>query len=119
MLQDKINKIIPFIESDFLTYPLWEEGKYIPFIKFWRKVQSPSMKEKFVSLLKKLENEHHGYVIELEDEEYESTVYVCQIYPDFKEGEEIFGYEMVKPDWNIEEMIDIIIEFISDEKFNL
>ena len=120
MLQDKINKIIPFIESDFITYPLWEEGKYIPFIKFWKKVEVPSMKDKVISSLKELEEKNKGYKIELVDETYESTIYVFQIYPDFNEGENILGYEMVKPDWSIEEMIEILIKFFNkDEKPDL
>ena len=32
-LHQKIEKLIPFISEEFITYPLWEEGKYIPFLK--------------------------------------------------------------------------------------
>ena len=34
MIHQKIEKLIPFISEEFITYPLWKEGKYIPFLKF-------------------------------------------------------------------------------------
>ena len=39
-LHEKIEKLIPFISEEFITYPLWEEGKYIPFLKCWQKADT-------------------------------------------------------------------------------
>ena len=30
-----IETLIPFLEENFLTFPLWEEGNYSPQINFW------------------------------------------------------------------------------------
>jgi hypothetical protein len=32
MIQKQIDKLIPYLNENFITYPLWEEGKYIPFV---------------------------------------------------------------------------------------
>ena len=33
MIHKKIEKLIPSLNENFITYPFWEEGKYIPFVK--------------------------------------------------------------------------------------
>ena len=61
MIHKKIEKLIPFISEEFITYPLWEEGKYIPFIKCWQKADT---KNKCTTLSNRL-NKHFkktGYV---------------------------------------------------------
>lgn len=35
MIHKKIEKLIPYISEEFITYPLLGEGKYIPFLKCW------------------------------------------------------------------------------------
>lgn len=35
MLQQQIEKLIPYIGNYFLEYPLWEEGNWTPTITFW------------------------------------------------------------------------------------
>ena len=40
MIHQKIEKLIPFISEEFITFPLCEEGKYIPFLKCWKKADT-------------------------------------------------------------------------------
>lgn len=110
-IQNKIDKLIPYVSENFITYPLWEEGKYIPFINFWRICKN---NEEFNILIKKMvELKYVGdYKLELIDENIigEKPFYL-QMYPEFEETSE-GGYEYVKKDWSIEEMIEIVGELI-------
>ena len=115
-IQDKINEIIPFIQGDFITYPLWEEGKYIPFVNFWQRACNKKEINILNKKLRKLDTNtgykigldtNTGYKIGIELKEYVSVVFNIFIYPDFKDTDD-GGYEFIKSDWSIEEMIDMI-----------
>ena len=110
MIQDKINDIIPFIQGNFITYPLWEEGKYIPFVNFW---QRASNKYEIGKLNKKLRtlDTNTGYKIGIEEKDYPSVLFNIFVYPDFKDMDD-GSYEYTKCDWSIEEMIDMIKQII-------
>ena len=73
MIHIQINRLIPFVKENFITYPLWEEGKYIPFVNFWQKVES---KEQILSLDKKLKAvfQAKGYNVQLEESNFNETI---------------------------------------------
>jgi hypothetical protein len=106
MIQEKINKIIPYISEEFITYPLWEEGKYIPFIKCWQKADTEN---KCTRLSNRLNNhfEKTGYEISFIGKEHRSVIHEFYVYPKYKELKS-GSYKFAKKDWSIEEMIDLL-----------
>ena len=107
MIQEKINKLIPFISENFITYPLWEEGKYIPFLKCWQKADTENRCTRLSNKLNK-HFEKTGYKISFIGKEHRSVIHEFYIYPKFKELKN-GSYKFVKKDWSIEEMIDLLI----------
>ena len=71
MIQEKINKLIPFISENFITYPLWEEGKYIPFLKCWQKADTENRCTRLSNKLNK-HFEKTGYKISFIGKEHRS-----------------------------------------------
>ena len=84
MIQEKINKLIPFISENFITYPLWEEGKYIPFLKCWQKADTENRCTRLSNKLNK-HFEKTGYKISFIGKEHRSVIHEFYIYPKFKE----------------------------------
>mgnify|MGYP003584314007 CR=1 FL=1 len=109
-LHYKIEKLIPFISEEFITYPLWEEGKYIPFLKCWQKADT---KNKCTQLLNRLNKrfEKTGYEISFIDKEHRSVINEFYLYPKFKELKN-GSYKFVKKDWSIEEMLDLLVSVL-------
>jgi len=105
-IQNKINEIIPFIQGNFITYPLWEEGKYIPFVNFWQRASNSKEIMMLNKKLRKLDT-NTGYKIGIEGKEYPSVLFNIFIYPDYIDNGD-GSYEFIKSDWSIEEMIDLI-----------
>lgn len=105
-LHQKIERLIPFISEEFITYPLWEEGKYIPFLKCWQKADTEN---KCTRLSNRLNNhfEKTGYEISFIDKEHRSVIHEFYIYPKWKELKN-GSYKFVKKDWSIEEMLDLL-----------
>ena len=112
MLQNKINKIVPYINENFISYPLQEEGKYIPFISFWQKAETVAACKKLDARLRKLDTKT-GYSISIEGKQHRSVIHNISIYPKFRELKN-GSYKYSKSDWSIEEMIDMIIKFLED-----
>ena len=103
MINEQFNKLIPYVSENFITYPLWEEGKYIPFINFWF-IRDNKRKD----LNWKCYN-HNDYIVEVLDTENSIKQY-C-ISPKFEDIDN--GYVFNKKDWSIEEMIKIIIKLLN------
>jgi len=105
-LHEKINKLMPFISENFITYPLWEEGKYIPFVNFWKAAET---EEDFLNIHTRLgiAFKNSGYVFDYYDNNSTNTLHYFNAAPDFKELEN-GSYEFVKEDWSLEEMIEIL-----------
>ena len=106
MIQEKINKLIPFISENFITYPLWEEGKYIPFVHFWKACKN---QEEILKLDKKLKEvfEKSGYIVQYDDCNYNETILQYSVYPNFNDLDN-GSHEFIKKDWSIEEMLDLL-----------
>lgn len=105
-IHQKIESIIPFISEEFITYPLWEEGKYIPFLKCWQKADT----ENECELLSKRLNDHFektGYEISFIGKEHISVIHEFYIYPKWKELKN-GSYKFIKKDWSIEEMLELL-----------
>lgn len=106
MIHKKIEKLIPFISEEFITYPLWEEGKYIPFLKCWQKADTEN---KCTHLSNRL-NKHFkksGYEILFVPKGHRSVIHEFYIYPKYKELKN-GSYKFKKTDWSIEEMLDLL-----------
>ena len=106
MLHQKIEKLIPFISEEFITYLLWEEGKYIPFLKCWQKADNENKFSRLSNRLKK-HFEKSGYEISFVPQEHRSVIHEFYIYPKYKELEN-GSYKFNKTDWSIEEMLDML-----------
>lgn len=105
-LHQKIERLIPFISEEFITYPLWEEGKYIPFLKCWQKADTENKRTRLSNSL----NNHFektGYEISFIGKEHRSVIHEFYIYPKWKELKN-GAYKFVKKDWAIEEMLDLL-----------
>lgn len=102
-----ISKTIPFVCNNFITYPLAEEGKYIPFVNFW-----------FIhNKLEKIGRDHlelvfneNGYSIDIE--RASQNIDEISISPLFEENES-GGYEYINDDWSIEKIINLFIKEFS------
>ena len=57
MIHKKIDKLIPYLSENFLTYPLWEEGNYIPFVNFWRICKTQEETQNLLKEFEELQNQ--------------------------------------------------------------
>lgn len=106
MIHQKIEKLIPYISDEFITYPLWEEGKYIPFLKCWQKADTENKCTRLSNRLKK-HFEKTGYDILFIGKEHRSVIHEFYVYPKYKELKN-GSYKFNKTDWSIEEMLDLL-----------
>ena len=106
MLHQKIEKLIPFISEEFITYPLWEEGKYIPMLKCWQKADTENKCTRLSNRLNK-HFEKSGYEISFVPKEHRSVIHEFYLYPKYKELKN-GSYKFNKTDWSIEEMLDLL-----------
>jgi len=104
MINEQFDKLIPYVSENFITYPLFEEGKYIPFLNFWH---IPKDDNVVYDRLQDFDNPH--YEILVHDTEY--SIKECQIYPKFIDID--YGYTFEKEDWSIEEMVEIVIKLLN------
>ena len=65
-LYKQIEKIIPYIDENFITFPLWEEGLYIPFVKFWQIFNDEIENDKAVAIVEKFNIDNKKYDIEFD-----------------------------------------------------
>ena len=106
MIADKIEKLIPYIEENFITFPLWEEGKYIPFVSIWQKINSISEVLDFDKKLDQLFlNSKYDY--DCLDNNFSETIYKYHIFPRYKELDN-GGFEYLYDNWSIEEILDLL-----------
>ena len=107
MVHQKIEQLIPYISENFITYPLWEEGKYIPFINFWQRIESQEefevLHNKMLQIIPK-----SGYDVEYDIDSPGNTIHHFYIYPKFKDRKD-GSYKFKKKDWSIEEMLDLLV----------
>lgn len=110
MIHKQFEKLIPYVSENFITYRLWEEGKYFPFINIWQKAETKNKCTRLSNKVKKI-FENSGYMYGFEDKYHPSVIHHMFIYPDFYENED-GGYEYVKEDWSIEEMIELALKIV-------
>lgn len=110
-IHESINELIPYISENFITYPLWEEGKYIPFVNFWQIARNADERIMLLNRIRKLDS-NPDYCIGINLNESNKTCLVCSVSPDFVEMED-GGYEFVNPHWSIEVMILLVKEFLN------
>lgn len=106
MIHQKIEKLIPYLSENFVTYPLWEEGKYIPFVNFWQKSDTDMDFLEMEGRIKEIFN-NTGYSVDYSDNNFSDTIHEYYVYPEFTDLEN-GGYDFVKKDWSIEEMLDLL-----------
>ena len=106
MIHQKIERLIPYLNENFITYPLWEEGNYAPFVNFW---QICKTQEEIQLLDKNLKNvfENSGYIVQYNDCNFDETILQYSVYPNYDDLED-GSYKYVKQDWSIEEMLDLL-----------
>ena len=105
MINEEFNKLIPYVSENFITYPLFEEGKYIPFLNFWHIPKDDCI---VYDRLQDFDNPYYEILVH----DTECSIKECRIYPKFIELDE-GGYEFVKEDWSIEEMVEIVIKLLN------
>ena len=115
MFHSKVEMLIPFVSEEFITYPLWEEGKYIPFLNFWQVAKTFEERMGLNLRIKKLSKIKGYSVEELPDfmsSLTRSSVYNFRIYPTYRELKN-GSYNFVKKDWSLEEMVDLVVDFVN------
>lgn len=110
MIYKNIETILPFVGENFITFPLWEEGKYIPFVNFWQKYDNQivyeSKRKKLFKFFKK-----SGYIVAENENPTNSKIFSYELYPEFKELKG-GSYKYKKYDWSIEEMLEMLNDFL-------
>ena len=109
MIHKKIEQLIPFVDENFITFPLWEEGIYAPSVNIWLITKEPYVLDQYTISL--LENTSYEYYID--DENSSHNIYRISIFPlyDYK------TYSFSKK-WSIEEMIDLAKKIIDGHTGN-
>lgn len=104
------DRLLPYMSENFITYPLQEEGKYIPFVNIWQIAKSEKvLNDKLLEIFK-----DSGYDFTVEpyckhrDGKYS---YDIEVSPGWIESEDC-SYEFIKPDWSIEEIVNLLAEFL-------
>lgn len=118
MIQEKINKLIPYISENFISYPLWEEGNYIPVVSFWAIVKN---KESLASIEKTGSDIYDkGYELTFDKFNGHHVIYEFKLTPvwDYCENQSLGSFVVQKQNWSIEEMLDIISEFLIENKLS-
>lgn len=115
--REKIDAIIPYVCENFLTFPLWEEGKYIPHLNFWKIFGTEKEFLKFCISAKR-KGEQKGYVVENIDNQYfdflptyNYNFSLSPAYKDLKDG----SYKFVNEGWSIEEMVDLVVAMNNEQ----
>lgn len=106
MIHQKIEKLIPFVSEEFITYPLREEGKFIPFVNFWIKINNEEEINEFDFKFKEI-FKNKGYKIIFDNCNFSETIINYQVHPKFKELSN-GSYKFNKKDWSIEEILDLL-----------
>ena len=105
-LQEKIEKIIPYISENFISYPMWEEGNYIPFINFWLSKESKCF-PKLDGFIKEVSEKNYIVEERAEDNDPNSKIVNYMMYPDFYYHNEAYP-KCFNANWTIEEMIELL-----------
>lgn len=113
----KFEKLIPFIEENFITFPLWEEGIFIPCLNFW------VYDDRFVGLTfgDEVQFSVEGYDFSFSKEHSFTGIVNVIITPSWEYSND--SYKLERDDYSIDEMIDLahvginggIKEFILNE----
>ena len=106
MIQKQIDKLIPYLSENFITYPLWEEGKYIPFVNFWQICKTQTEIQVLDKNLQKV-FENSGYIVQYNDCNFDETILQYSVYPNYDDLDD-GSYKFVKQDWSIEEVLDLL-----------
>lgn len=108
-----ITQLTPYVGDNFIEFPLWEQGHWIPQLTFWQKFENEDQACLFFNHLKKI----CGLAYKCEfDRMTESTSNIFHIY--IMPSYQISDTDEVKynfMNWTIEEMVYLAIKAI---KFN-
>ena len=127
MNYNQIQKLIPFVDENFVTFPLAiTEGVYIPFYNFWQSLSTRNDLKIFIRKTAAILKDT-GYKISLRDEEdvhihnygetnnMQSTIVNFQIYPIYEidNGNDGNVFVNVDPLSFDVDTIDLLIKIIS------
>jgi len=111
-IQERIDKLYPFVSEDFLTYKEWQDDIWCPYLTVW---QFAKTEADYDNLVKRMDLvlKTNKYTANIK-EEYNTLLKVYRIvmHPKFKRLKG-GGAKYTKPDWSIEEMIDALLKFVN------
>ena len=107
MIHKQLERLIPYISEEAITYPLWEEGNYIPFLNL------DIVSEKYPNVEQSICEDVYAKGYDFDSETYRGITRL-RICPSFEYNED-GGFDYVKEDWSIEEMIDIVANILNKE----
>lgn len=97
----KFEKLIPFIEENFITFPLWEEGIFIPCLNFW------VYDDRFIELTfgDEVQFSIEGYDFSFGKEISFTGIVNVIITPSWEYSND--SYKLERDNYSIDEMIDL------------
>ena len=112
MIHKQIEKLIPYISENFITYPLWEEGVYVPQVNIWKIHRTFDEQKEFIKTVKTT-FKNSGYEFD-----YESNISISRIetklhvFPKLKYLKS-GGYKHINQNWSLEEMVEMLNKIIN------
>ena len=105
-----ITQLIPFVGDNFIEFPLWGQGHWIPQITFWQNFDNEKQINLFFDYLKKICGLAYKYDFERKSETT-SNIFDIYITPSYTISETSkLKYYWVN--WTLEEMIHLAIASI-------
>lgn len=89
--------LAPFVEENFITFPLFMEGIYLPFVNIWGTFSDKKV-AKYIP---------DGYDWQTDEYNPRYDTRCFSVCPKFKRTED-GGFTLEKEDWTIEEMVQIV-----------
>lgn len=116
-LRETIEKIIPYVDEDFLTFPLAEEGNYTQFLNFWQLAKTEKEAEKIEKKIKKFNGENKKYCLDVVEPVMGVGVFRLSISPRFETAED-GSCDYLFEGWSVEEMALHVAAFVSKKRKN-
>jgi len=106
-IHEQFERLIPYMDDNFIRYPLTEEGNFLPVLHIWQVVETAEAAGKLREIVDKFAVR---YDIELEMQS--RTTVDVSISPKTKYEESV--QVPLSAEWSIEEMVEILVQIIKE-----
>ena len=122
-IQQKIERLIPNIQEDFLTFPLHEEGDYRPSIKIWKITEKKLIwPDDDINKLSFLKNKYEVIMNYYSMNDYSKHTFEDILNMKLSKTSNKYMYEfnifntsdvLTNPEYNLDEMLDVAYKLIN------